>query len=114
MGFFQSSTDRPEISAPEVSVQQDAEPRSEKTGHAEKEMDEPIETHDGSDETQSPKKPLSFHLAFIGLATSLFVFQMDATCLGIALPVSYEDASFAPNITFPMMQRLTHMTDHSR
>ncbi|RAO72274.1 uncharacterized protein BHQ10_008286 [Talaromyces amestolkiae] len=32
------------------------------------------------------KKSLSFKLAFIGLATSLFVFQVDATCLGIALP----------------------------
>lgn len=34
------------------------------------------------------KKSLSFKLAFIGLAASLFVFQVDATCLGIALPVS--------------------------
>ncbi|GAM41010.1 hypothetical protein TCE0_041f13801 [Talaromyces pinophilus] len=32
------------------------------------------------------KKSLSFKLAFIGLAASLFVFQVDATCLGIALP----------------------------
>ncbi|KUL88351.1 hypothetical protein ZTR_04983 [Talaromyces verruculosus] len=32
------------------------------------------------------KKSLSFKLAFTGLATSLFVFQVDATCLGIALP----------------------------
>lgn len=36
------------------------------------------------------KKSLSFKLAFIGLATSLFVFQVDATCLGIALPVSHD------------------------
>lgn len=35
------------------------------------------------------KKSLSFKLAFIGLAASLFVFQLDATCLGIALPVSF-------------------------
>lgn len=99
MGFFQSSTDRPEIIAPEVSVQQDAEPRSEKTeAAAEEEVDEPIEANDVSDEAQSPKKPLSFHLAFVGLAASLFVFQMDATCLGIALPVSHEDAPIAPNI----------------
>lgn len=34
------------------------------------------------------KKSLSFKLAFIGIAASLFVFQLDATCLGIALPVS--------------------------
>ncbi|KAL9479519.1 hypothetical protein ACSS6W_004305 [Trichoderma asperelloides] len=32
------------------------------------------------------KKSLSFKLAFIGIAASLFVFQLDATCLGIALP----------------------------
>lgn len=36
------------------------------------------------------KKSLSFKLAFIGIAASLFVFQLDATCLGIALPVSPE------------------------
>lgn len=36
------------------------------------------------------KKSLSFKLAFIGLAASLFVFQVDATCLGIALPVSHD------------------------
>lgn len=35
------------------------------------------------------KKSLSFKLAFAGLAASLFVFQLDATCLGIALPVSH-------------------------
>ena len=34
------------------------------------------------------KKPLSFNLAFGGLAAALFVFQLDATALGIALPVS--------------------------
>jgi hypothetical protein len=40
------------------------------------------------------KKSLSFKLAFIGLAASLFVFQVDATCLGIALPVSYIPSPF--------------------
>lgn len=98
MGFFQSSSEGPEISVPEISVQQHAEPRSEKTGTAEKDMEEPIEANGENEEAQSPKKPLSFHLAFIGLAASLFVFQMDATCLGIALPVSHQDASFAVNI----------------
>lgn len=34
------------------------------------------------------KKPLAFRLAFIGLAAAVFVFQIDATSLGIALPVS--------------------------
>lgn len=42
-----------------------------------------------SNDNALPKgKSLSFKLAFIGLAASLFVFQLDATCLGIALPVS--------------------------
>ena len=43
-----------------------------------------------------PKKSLSFKLAFIGLAASLFVFQVDATCLGIALPVSRAVSSLMP------------------
>ncbi|KAM0193868.1 hypothetical protein ACHAPI_007533 [Fusarium lateritium] len=33
------------------------------------------------------KKSMAFKLAFMGLAATLFVFQMDATALGIALPV---------------------------
>ncbi|KAJ5519094.1 Major facilitator superfamily domain general substrate transporter [Penicillium expansum] len=42
---------------------------------------------EGVDNTISmPKKPVSFKLAFVGLAASLFVFQVDATCLGVALP----------------------------
>ncbi|KAJ5415184.1 Major facilitator superfamily domain general substrate transporter [Penicillium sp. CMV-2018d] len=42
---------------------------------------------DGVENTPpTPKKSLSFKLAFAGLAASLFVFQVDATCLGIALP----------------------------
>lgn len=45
---------------------------------------------EGVDNTISmPKKPVSFKLAFVGLAASLFVFQVDATCLGVALPVSH-------------------------
>ncbi|KAF4506554.1 hypothetical protein G6O67_006625 [Ophiocordyceps sinensis] len=32
------------------------------------------------------KKSLSFKLAFMGLALTLFAFQVDVTCLGIALP----------------------------
>jgi hypothetical protein len=43
----------------------------------------------GSNKTRT-KKSSSFKLAFIGIAASLFVFQLDATCLGIALPVSLE------------------------
>ncbi|KAF5867507.1 putative mfs multidrug transporter protein [Botrytis fragariae] len=38
-----------------------------------------------------PKKLLSFKLAFTGLAASMFVFQIDATSLGIALPIVAEE-----------------------
>ncbi|KAJ5962522.1 Major facilitator superfamily domain general substrate transporter [Penicillium viridicatum] len=53
---------------------------------ATKELPTP-EERDGVENTApTPKKSLSFKLAFAGLAASLFVFQVDATCLGIALP----------------------------
>ncbi|PWY64729.1 putative MFS transporter [Aspergillus sclerotioniger CBS 115572] len=39
----------------------------------------------------APKKSLAFKLSFIGLAAGLFVFQMDATALGIAIPTIAED-----------------------
>jgi len=43
-----------------------------------------------NDESSQPKrkKSLAFKLSFVGLAAILFVFQIDATALGIALPVS--------------------------
>jgi hypothetical protein len=50
----------------------------------------PREQPDQEDAEPTTKKSLSFKLAFIGLAASLFVFQLDATCLGIALPVSLQ------------------------
>ncbi|KAJ5188290.1 hypothetical protein N7472_007304 [Penicillium cf. griseofulvum] len=48
----------------------------------------PTEQNEQDDAESATKKPksLSFKLAFIGLAASLFVFQLDATCLSIALP----------------------------
>lgn len=51
----------------------------------------PTEQNEKDDAESTTKKPksLSFKLAFIGLAASLFVFQLDATCLSIALPVSH-------------------------
>ncbi|KAJ5451851.1 hypothetical protein N7445_000034 [Penicillium cf. griseofulvum] len=51
----------------------------------------PTEQNEQDDAESATKKPksLSFKLAFIGLAASLFVFQLDATCLSIALPVSH-------------------------
>ena len=47
------------------------------------------ETPERRNENLRTKKPLSFKLAFIGLASAVFVFQIDATALGIALPVSF-------------------------
>ncbi|KAH7368463.1 major facilitator superfamily domain-containing protein [Plectosphaerella cucumerina] len=45
-----------------------------------------IEDENQSSAQSSPKKSLSFKLAFAGLASTLFVFHLDATCLSIALP----------------------------
>lgn len=43
-----------------------------------------------SDSSTSVKmrKPLSFHLAFVGIAINTFVFSLDATALAVAIPVS--------------------------
>ena len=35
------------------------------------------------------KKPTAFILAFIGIAITVFIFHLDATALGVALPVSH-------------------------
>lgn len=43
---------------------------------------------DDGDSQPKQKKSLAFKLSFVGLAAILFVFQVDATALGIALPVS--------------------------
>jgi hypothetical protein len=48
-----------------------------------------LREHSRDDTAEPPrKKSLSFKLAFAGLALLLLVFQVDATCLSIALPVS--------------------------
>ncbi|KAJ5727637.1 MFS transporter [Penicillium malachiteum] len=82
MEILHSSNERPTISE----ITPDAEPISEKTGTTEKDTELYQKDNNVNNELQSSKKPLSFHWAFIGLASSLFVFQMDATCLGMALP----------------------------
>jgi hypothetical protein len=47
-----------------------------------------LEEHNGENLAHSTrKKSRSFQLSFSGLALILLVFQMDATCLSIALPV---------------------------
>ncbi|KAM0227800.1 hypothetical protein ACHAP5_012101 [Fusarium lateritium] len=54
------------------------------------------------------KKSMAFKLAFIGLAATLFVFQMDATALGIALPSIANDLggssleSFWANLSYTL------------
>jgi hypothetical protein len=50
-----------------------------------------LQRHDGEDMIESTrKKTMSFKLAFSGLALILLVFQIDVTCLSIALPVSQD------------------------
>ncbi|KAJ5634814.1 MFS transporter [Penicillium herquei] len=84
---FHSSNERPTISE----ITPDAEPIPEKKSPTEKDTELYQNDKDLNHEQQQSKKPLSFHLAFIGLASSLFVFQMDATCLGMALPTIASD-----------------------
>lgn len=66
------------------------EPKSEYTKNTETQMKETQpDRKESSDEAVDPppKKSLAFKLAFVGLASSRFVFHLDATALGIALPV---------------------------
>jgi hypothetical protein len=107
-----------EIYASAVPDEPDPEPKSEKTGNAETEIGgtEILAERNGVDDIEpTPKKSLAFKLAFIGLAASLFVFQLDATALGIALPVSNNKLSLSPSnsITSLTPRRLTSTIDHS-
>lgn len=58
-----------------------------KTGTQTKETPTDANESGQEDVDPPPKKSLAFKLAFVGLASSCFVFQLDATALGIALPV---------------------------
>ncbi|RMZ82889.1 hypothetical protein DV737_g1952, partial [Chaetothyriales sp. CBS 132003] len=80
---------------PAVTIAATAVVNNDELGHRSKPNDTttgpqeqlPIQEQDGADRTTSrPRKSLSFKLAFSGLALTLLVFQIDATCLGIALP----------------------------
>ncbi|KAF3055168.1 putative transporter C3H1.06c [Daldinia childiae] len=74
-----------EISTPVIPREPDLERNSEKIENVE--IVTEVGEHNGVENTEPTlKKSLSFKLAFIGLAAILFVFQLDATCLGIALP----------------------------
>lgn len=78
-----------DISAPIIPREPDLERNLEKVEDVE--IVTEIGEQNGVETTEStPKKSLSFKLAFVGLAAILFVFQLDATCLGIALPVSHD------------------------
>jgi len=80
------------ISSPEISaspVQQthgiELETLKNANKNSSKKDAEALPDDEGSQSKQ--KKSLAFKLAFIGLSATLFVFQVDATALGIALPV---------------------------
>lgn len=60
-----------------------------KTGTQTEETQTDTKENGEQDVEPPPKKSLAFKLAFIGLASSCFVFQLDATALGIALPVRH-------------------------
>ena len=84
--------DRPASSAgiPLSATQKDSHPGSKTE----------TDTPNRNDNEAPKKKPLSFKLAFIGLAAAVFVFQIDATSLGVALPVSFfELFSLSPCLT---------------
>lgn len=59
---------------------------------------------------RNPKKSVSFMLAFAGLSAVLFVVHVDATCLGIALPVSDETYLFLTSF-FPILTPVFIVTD---
>lgn len=63
--------------------------QNEPVANAEKiEVGNQTDENNSSNADPSPKKSYRFWLAFAGIASSLFVFQLDAMILGIALPVS--------------------------
>ncbi|EAW21092.1 MFS-type transporter sphD [Aspergillus fischeri NRRL 181] len=113
---FNTRTDASaEISAFAVRPEPDSEPISEKPGKAETDAETeaggtevPAERNGEDDVERTPKKSLAFKLAFIGLAASMFVFQVDATALGIALPTIAADLkgesleSFWANLSYTL------------
>jgi hypothetical protein len=77
----------PEISATPVPQSHDIELETVKNGkeNSSSKDAEALKVYQGRQPKQ--KKSVAFKLAFIGLSATLFVFQVDATALGIALPV---------------------------
>ncbi|KAI3082088.1 hypothetical protein CBS147343_3031 [Aspergillus niger] len=55
-----------------------------------------LSTEEKGSEEQSPpgvksKKPLSFHLAFVGLLFMVFIVSLDTTTLAVAIPIIARD-----------------------
>lgn len=94
MRRFDAKTSGPGVEATAVAVVGESLEPAEQLKDTEKAAEESRSPEEQTGEIKSqpaPKKPLSFWLAFAGLALVLFVFQLDATCLSIALPVSTLD-----------------------
>ncbi|KAL8376835.1 hypothetical protein RB595_007793 [Gaeumannomyces hyphopodioides] len=89
MRHSDAKTGGPGVEAAAVAVAGDLLEMQERPKDAEKAPEQPHGPDEqiGEAKTQpTPKKSLSFWFAFAGLALVLFVFQLDATCLSIALP----------------------------
>ncbi|CAG9939996.1 unnamed protein product [Clonostachys rosea f. rosea IK726] len=74
--------------------------------------DEERDTLDGP--LPNPKKSVPFMLAFAGLSAVMFVFHVDATCLGIALPTIARDLggtslqSFWASLSYTLCSLVLH------
>ncbi|KAF5980670.1 major facilitator superfamily transporter [Fusarium coicis] len=98
----------PEISATPVPQSHDIELETAKNGkeNSSSEDAEALQVYQGRQPKQ--KKSVAFKLAFIGLSATLFVFQVDATALGIALPAIANDLkgssleSFWANLSYTL------------
>ncbi|KAF5664805.1 major facilitator family transporter [Fusarium heterosporum] len=97
-----------EISAPTVQQNSAAEPHIARKSESNPQMGSMEISPEHEDGETKRKKSLAFKLAFIGLAATLFVFQMDATALGIALPSIANDLkgssleSFWANLSYTL------------
>ncbi|QPC59426.1 hypothetical protein HYE67_001657 [Fusarium culmorum] len=97
-----------EISTVATSQQPVVEPATEHTTNN-KPQRQSLEVAQQDEPSQTKqKKSLAFKLSFIGLAAILFVFQIDATALGIALPTIANDLngssleSFWANLSYTL------------
>ncbi|KAF5017867.1 hypothetical protein F66182_10162 [Fusarium sp. NRRL 66182] len=88
------------------STEHTTDKRTEPTPQAQ-DADAPPENQNSHSRSRQ-NKSLAFKLAFIGLAATLFVFQVDATALGIALPAIANDLkgssleSFWANLSYTL------------